>query len=72
MPQQISFEETVRRRCIFSLDYIVAKAGSFNTLEDFQRYAVGQDTASPKQIRALANFFKIKVPPGYATEEKAA
>jgi hypothetical protein len=67
MSQQISFEETVRRRCIFSLNYIVAKAGSFNTLEDFQRYAAGaQHLASPAQVRALANFFKIKVPPGYA------
>ena len=69
---QRSFEEIVRRRCIFSLDYSVAKVGSFNTLEDFQRYAVGQDTATPTQTRALANFFKIKVPPGYGAGEKAA
>jgi hypothetical protein len=53
------FETKVRKRCLFSLNYPIAKAGSFNTLEDFQRYAAGaQSMASPKQVRALANLFR--------------
>jgi hypothetical protein len=65
--QQISFEEIVRRRCLFTLNDYARRAGSFNTVEDLQRYAAGaQHMASPTQVRALANFFKIKVPPGYA------
>jgi|HubBroStandDraft_3_1064219.scaffolds.fasta_scaffold3858584_1 hypothetical protein len=60
------FETKVRKRCLFSLNYPIAKAGSFNTLEDFQRYAAGaQSMASPKQVRALANLFQIRIPPGY-------
>jgi hypothetical protein len=60
------FETIVRKRSLFSLNYPIARAGSFNTLEDFQRYAAGaQDMATPKQVRALANLFQIPVPAGY-------
>jgi hypothetical protein len=60
------FETRVRKRSLYSLNYPIARAGSFNTLEDFQRYAAGaQSMATPQQVRALANYFRIPVPAGY-------
>lgn len=60
------FETRVRKRSLYSLNFPIAQAGGFNDLQSFQRYAAGaQDMATPTQVRALANLFRIPVPAGY-------
>lgn len=67
-----SFEEQVRRRTLFTLNYATAMCGGFNTVADLQQYACGYRAASPDQIWSLARRFQIPVPPGYGATPRAA
>jgi hypothetical protein len=67
-----SFETTVRKRCLQSLNYGVAMCGGFNTVADLQQYACGWRPAAPEQVASLARRFGIRVPPGYETKAEAA
>jgi hypothetical protein len=68
-----SFEETVQRRSAFTVGPQLAACGGFRDVMELQQYASGQQhLASPDQVKQMALFFGIPLPPGYGAAPRAA
>jgi hypothetical protein len=67
-----SFEDIVRRWSAFTVGPQLAACGGFRDVMELQQYASGaQHLASPDQVKRMALFFGIKIPPGYGAAPRA-